>query len=198
MRSPISGSSKPAASDAATASLDAATIRAAGEVIVVLGDRLPSYLEAWLHVRLAAGDEVTVLSGPWCAPDYLRELLERGCRVYDAVLPAAESLLFLDRRRGYRLPAGAPISQPFETASALMWQRIGAYVHFVGRVSAVYAAECTFQMVEFERVWLVVPPDAPLPEVGAKLSVLCRAFWGGGSGITQVFAVVACWPAGES
>ncbi len=195
VRGASSGSPEARTAGAATGALSAASVLGAGEVIVVLGDRLPSYVEAWLDARLAAGREVIGLGGPWCAPDYLHQLLRHGYRLYDTALVSAETQLFLDRQHGYRLPAETPVSHPAETAGALMWQRVGAYLRLVGRVSAVYPAQRTFQLAELERAWLVVPPRAPLPALDAELTILARAFWGGSAGLTQVFEAVACWPA---
>ncbi|HZU06528.1 MAG TPA: hypothetical protein VFB73_11155 [Chloroflexota bacterium] len=175
------------------AALEQAAVLAAQEVVVTLGGPLPADVEGWLRARRARGRPVVVLCGPWREPAYLRALLRLGCQVYDAVIEA-RSLLFLDRQQGFQLPEGTPIARPFETACALLWQRIGAYCHFEGPVSAVYPAERLFQLAQVERAWLAVPEGQPLPAVGDRLSVLARVFWAGSSSLAQVFEAVACWP----
>jgi hypothetical protein len=181
------------APDTAMSGLDQAAVLAAQEVVVVLGGPLPADVAAWLRARRAQGRPVVVLCGAWREPAYLRALLRLGCQVYDAVVEA-RSLLFLDRQQGFQLPEGTPVARPFETACALLWQRIGAFCHFEGQVSAVYPAERLFQLAEVERTWLAVPDGQSLPTVGDQLSVLARVFWAGSSGLAQVFEAVACWP----
>jgi hypothetical protein len=187
----------PAQAPSASA-LSEAAVHAAQEVIVALDGPLPPWIDQWLAARRATGRPVVVLCGPGVDAEYLRTLLQRGHTVYDAVLEgvsAGEALLFLDRQQGYRLPSGRPLDQPFATACRLMWQRIGAYLHVGGHVSAVYPTQRAFQLGERERAWFIVPGGRPLPRVAEAVGVVARVFWGGGSGLAVVYEAVAWWPA---
>ncbi len=122
--------------------------------------------------RLPVRGRTEVLCGPDAGPDLIAGLLERGFVVYDAAATLDHSVLVLDRRLGWRLPAWQPLSHAMSVAHRLLWTRIGQYSLQSGTVEAIHAENRLFSLRE-RPFWVNTAfRDLPLPAVGDEVRVV--------------------------
>lgn len=154
----------------------------AKEVILVLGDRLPAEVEEWLSERTQPSTVNVLCPGDFPDAEYLLELAERDYQLFDAFVHG-ETLLFLDRKRGYRLPSWEGVAGAFSLACALMWKRWGSYCRPVGTVSELPPGSRLFKLWVSERLWMWVmwPRDHEMPLFGSRVKVLGIDSWLGQS-----------------
>jgi hypothetical protein len=113
-----------------------------------------------------------VLCGPDAGPDLIERLLSRGFVVYDAAATLDHSVLVLDRRLGWRLPAWRPVAHAMSVTNRLLWTRIGQYSIQSGTVDAIHAENRLFSLRE-RPFWVNTAfRDLPFPAVGEEVRVV--------------------------
>ena len=110
----------------------------ARSLLVVLQDRLPDHLRAELVRARQRGAEVEVLFDRFRDGGYLNDLYGEGVRLFETALPGkVPSLLFLDRREGWTLPAWSPLRDAHTRVHELLWRRVAVALRVEGRVKGV-------------------------------------------------------------
>ena len=169
-------------------------ITEARDIMIVLGDRLPAEVEEWLSWRTKPQSvEVLCPDTSHCRnesglcddfPDagYLLGLLEQGYVLFDALVPR-ETLVFLDHRQCYRLPAWDPVPDSFSLACDLLWRRNGYYAHLVGTVIEIAPGGRMFKLSvnEYYWTWITLPDGCQVPALDSRVKVLGISSWIGGT-----------------
>ncbi len=179
----------------------------AQEIAITLPTPLPDDLLACLITgyRMPAREreknprEVKLLCPRFTDPDYLLSLLRLGFQVFAAEIPG-EMLIFLDRHRGYRLPAWEPLPQPFDLACRLLWARTGVFTRLAGRVASVEAGQgAAFWLLTLTghaHVRIAWRQD-DCPQVGETVTVLGHQHFTLAASFPPLIEAVALWSGEE-
>jgi hypothetical protein len=122
--------------------------------------------------RLTPRGRVEILCGPEAGAGLIARMLTRGFVVYDAAATLDHSLLILDRRLGWKLPAWEQLDKAMPVAHRLLWTRIGQYSLQTGIVDAVHAENHLFNLRD-QPFWVNTAfRDLPLPTPGDAVRVI--------------------------
>jgi hypothetical protein len=121
--------------------------------------------------------------------NYVRQLIEVGFKVYEAVPPEGDAI-YLDRRLGFRLPVWEALSDPFARACKLAWSRIGYYTCLHDTVISITDSRL-MKVQERDHLWFNVRAVEPLPEIGERLTILAN--WPFLDSGTPLLDVVTIW-----
>lgn len=109
-------------------------LAAAREIMLLLRTEIPDLLQESFLEGASAVPYRDLLVEDCAAVSTLRAFLRRGWQVLSCLGAPEQSLLFLDRREGYRLPDFAPLRDSFDLACKLRWRCNGAGCEVTGRV----------------------------------------------------------------
>lgn len=121
-------------------------LAAAREVMLLLRGEIPAPLQASFLKGASSVQYRDLLVEDGLSISTLRAFLHAGWQVLSCLGTPAQSLLFLDRREGYRLPDLTPLRDAFDLACKLRWRCHGAGCEVTGKIVEIAADRDLFSL----------------------------------------------------